>query len=106
MLNAERMLFVRCRCGISHNPAESITAAAGGEGEVRAVFRRSFYLGFPGERYACVGDTSLGCGPLNALVPDFRMPSLGERVALDLAGARLWTPAQVAHPAEPNVRAL
>ena len=81
-------------------------AAAGGEGEVRAVFRRSFYLSFPGERYACVGDTSLGCGPLNALVPDFRMPSLGERVALDLAGARLWTPAQVAHPAEPNVRAL
>src|SRR5919201_6244864 len=71
-------------------------AAAGGEGEVRAVFRRSFYLCFPGNRYACVGDTSLGCGPLNALVPDFRMPSLGERVALELSGARLWTPTPLA----------
>jgi len=32
MLNAERMLFVRCRGGISHNPAESITAADAGVG--------------------------------------------------------------------------
>ncbi|HYL26024.1 MAG TPA: DUF2877 domain-containing protein [Burkholderiales bacterium] len=81
-------------------------AAASGEGEVRAAFRRSFYLWFPGNRYACVGDTSLGCGPLNALVPDFRMPSLGERVALDAAGARLWAPAPLSHDAAPNLRAL
>lgn len=81
-------------------------AAASGEGEVRAAFRRSFYLWFPGNRYACVGDTSLGCGPLNALVADFRMPSLGERVALDAAGARLWTPAPLSHGAAPTLRAL
>jgi hypothetical protein len=80
--------------------------AAAGEGEVRAVFRRSFYLRFPGERYACVGDPSLGCGPLNALVSPLRMPSLGERVALEVAGARLWTPAPLSHGAEPNLRAL
>src|ERR671930_1766187 len=81
-------------------------AAAGGEGEVGAVFRRSCYLRFPGERYACVGDISLGCGPLNALVPDFRMPSLGERVALDVAGARLWKPAPLSPGVEPELRAL
>ena len=81
-------------------------AAASGEGEVRAAFRRSFYLCFPGDRYACVGDPSLGCGPLNALVSDFRMPSLGERVALDVAGARLWTPAPLSQQAEPDLRAL
>src|SRR5438067_11520233 len=81
-------------------------SASGGEGEVRAVFRRSFYLYFPGERYACVGDTSLGCGPLNALVTDFRIPSPGERVALDISAARLWTPAPLSHRAEPALRAL
>ena len=37
-----------------------------------AAFRRSFYLRFAGERYACVGDASLGRGPLNALVAGFR----------------------------------
>src|SRR5947208_3344224 len=81
-------------------------AAAGGEGEVRAVFRRSFYLCFPGNRYACVGDTSLGCGPLNALISDFRLPALGERMALDTAGAQRWMPAPLSPGAEPNLRAL
>ena len=81
-------------------------AAAGGEGEVRAVFRRSCYLWFAGNRYACVGDPALGCGPLNALVPDFRLPPLGARVTLDIARARLWTPAPLAHGAEADLRAL
>ena len=81
-------------------------AAAGGEGEVRAVFRRSCYLLFAGNRYACVGDPALGCGPLNALVADFRLPALGERVTLDVAGARLWTPAPLAPGAEPDLRGL
>jgi len=81
-------------------------AAAPGEGEVRAVFRRSCYAGFPGGAYVCIGDTLLGCGPLNALVPDFRIPSLGERVTLDIAGARLWTPAPFSHQAEPSLQAL
>ena len=81
-------------------------AAAGGEGEVRAVFRRSFYLCFPGNRYACIGDTSLGCGPLNALISDFRLPALGERIALDTTGAQRWMPAPLSPGAEPNLRAL
>jgi hypothetical protein len=81
-------------------------AAARGEGEVRAVFRRSFYLRFAGERYACVGDRSLGRGPLNALVDDWRLPAIGERVALSLDGAQVWTPPPLpAHPA-PDVSAL
>ena len=46
-------------------------ALAAGEGEVCAVFRRSFYLRL-GDRYACIGDASLGRGPLNALVAAFQ----------------------------------
>src|SRR5687768_2506860 len=67
-------------------------ALAGGEGEVCAVFRRSFYLRCPGERYACVGDAALGRGPLNALVPDLRAPALGERVSVSTQHASLWQP--------------
>src|ERR671936_1328628 len=81
-------------------------AAAGGEGEVRAVFRSSCYLRFPGERYLCAGDPSLGCGPLNALVPDFRLPTLGERIALDIASAQLWKPAPLSLGVELDLRAL
>ena len=81
-------------------------AAAAGEGEVRAVFRRSCYLSLPGNRYACIGDPSLGCGPLNALVADFRLPAIGERLTLDVTSARLWTPAPLSQGAEPNPRAL
>jgi hypothetical protein len=65
-------------------------ALALGDGEVCAAFRRSFYLRFPGERYACVGDVSLGCGPLNALVADFRPAAIGERVAVSVAA--VWAP--------------
>jgi hypothetical protein len=73
-----------------------------GEGEVRAVFRRSFYLVIGG-RYACVGDASLGRGPLNALVDDFRLPAIGERVSL--AVTQTWTPPPAPH-ATPDLRAL
>ncbi len=61
-----------------------------GEGEVRAAFRRSCYLGFADGRYACIGDASLGHGPLNALVADFQLPALGTRVALSVASR--WAP--------------
>ena len=67
-------------------------ALAGGEGEVCAVFRRSFYLRCAGERYACVGDTALGHGPLNVLVPGFSMPALGDRIAVSTQGASVWQP--------------
>ena len=70
-------------------------AAALGAGEVCAVFKRSFYLRFPGERYACVGDASLGRGPLNALVDDFRPFAIGDRVSV--AGGSVWQPPRF-HP--------
>jgi hypothetical protein len=67
-------------------------ALAGGEGEVCAVFRRSFYLRCPGERYACAGDASLGHGPLNVLLTASGLPALGERVRVSLGNAALWQP--------------
>jgi hypothetical protein len=63
-----------------------------GEGEVRAAFRRSFYLCLADGRYVCVGDASLGRGPLNALVDDFQLLAIGERATLSLADAQRWAP--------------
>ena len=80
-------------------------ALAGGEGEVVAVFRRSFYVRVGG-RYACIGDPSLGRGPLNALVSDFREPLMGQRVTVLLEGARLWEPAPFRGGARPHLDAL
>jgi len=70
-----------------------------GEGEVRAVFRRSFYLRV-GDRLACVGDPSIGRGPLNALIEGVRLPAIGERLALSTQGAEPWAPP----PPRPHVR--
>jgi uncharacterized protein DUF2877 len=81
-------------------------AAAQGEGEVCAVFRRSFYLRFAGERYACVGDASLGRGPLNAMLDELRLPAIGEHLALAADQAQLWTPAPLPDAATPDVQAL
>ena len=81
-------------------------AASRGEGEVRAVFRRSVYASFTGGRYACIGDESLGCGPLNALARELRLPALGERITLDFAQARSWSPAPLPANAAPDIRAL
>jgi hypothetical protein len=67
-------------------------ALALGEGEVCALFRRSFYLRLPGERYACIGDASLGRGPLNALVSDFHQVAIGEKVCISMANSTLWQP--------------
>jgi hypothetical protein len=67
-------------------------ALEGGDAEVCALFRRSFYVRCPSERYACVGDLSVGNGPLNVLVPDLVLPRLGERVVISLSEARLWQP--------------
>ena len=81
-------------------------AAALGEGEVCAVFRRSFYLRFRGERYACVGDASLGRGPLNATVDALQLPRIGEHIWLSMDGAQLWRPTPLPRPSTPDVRAL
>jgi hypothetical protein len=67
-------------------------ALQGGEGEVCALFRRSFYLRCPGERYVCIGDASLGNGPLNALIRDLALPRMGERLSVSLEGAAAWQP--------------
>jgi hypothetical protein len=70
-------------------------ALASGPGEVCAVFRRSLYLRFPGGRYACLGDATLGRGPLNARVSDRRAlgrPDTGAWLAVSVAGSKLWRP--------------
>jgi len=65
-------------------------AAAAGEGEVCAVFRRSFYARFPGNRYACLGEASLGHGPLNAVLEDFSLPRMNGRISFEVKGT--WLP--------------
>ena len=67
-------------------------AAAGGEGEVCAVFRRSFYARFPGERYACIGESSLGLGPLNLFVTEFALPVMNEKVFISTDQTETWSP--------------
>src|ERR1700716_764477 len=80
-------------------------ALAAGEGEVCAGFRRSFYLRVPGERYACIGDASLGRGPLNVLIEEFSPPQHGERMSVALEGAQSWSPRPLSWPAA-NAQAL
>jgi uncharacterized protein DUF2877 len=80
-------------------------ALAAGEGEVCAVFRRSFYLRF-GKNYACIGDTSLGRGPLNALVREFKEPALADLVAVSTETAQHWEPSAPRSEARPNIDAL
>ena len=80
-------------------------ALSAGEGEVCAVFRRSFYLRLGG-RYACIGEHSLGRGPLNALVKDFHEPLIGDTAAISLDGALLWEPKPFRGEARPQLDAL
>jgi hypothetical protein len=81
-------------------------ALAAGAGRVCAVFRRSFYLRSDAGRFACVGDGSLGRGPLNALVADFRAPRLGESVEISLEKASVWEPPPFRGAARPQLEAL
>src|SRR6185436_4306853 len=78
--------------------------AARGEGEVCAVFKRSFYLRFDDNGYACVGDESIGHGPLNAIVGEFASPALGEKVSLAVDG--IWQPAGLVMSAFPDFYGL
>jgi hypothetical protein len=80
-------------------------ALASGEGEVCAVFRRSFYLRLPGERYACAGDLSLGRGPLNALITNLRIPALGEHLSVSVDNAKAWQPPPH-QPGQPKLNEL
>lgn len=81
-------------------------ALAAGEGEVCAVFRRSFYLNYGERRFACVGDASLGRGPLNALVAQFKEPPLGEKVMVSLENSKDWAPPRPRGEARPDIGAL
>ncbi len=84
----------------------SRAALALGEGEVCALFRRSYYLRFPEERYACVGDASLGRGPLNALVSGAALPAIGDRILVSVENATLWTPPALAAAGTPDLKGL
>jgi len=72
-----------------------------GEAEVRTAFRRSVYVANANGRYACLGDPSLGCGPLNALVDAFAVPPVGAKLTITLKGAQRWAPEPL--PANPLV---
>jgi len=78
--------------------------AARGEGEVCAVFKHSFYLRFEGGSYACVGDESIGRGPLNAIVDEFAAPALGQKIALSADSN--WRPASLLMSALPDFYSL
>jgi hypothetical protein len=80
-------------------------ALAGGAGEVCAVFRRSFYVRSAG-KYACIGEASLGRGPLNVLITEFKAPALGTVVEVSLDGAQAWAPPPARGTARPNLEAL
>ena len=80
-------------------------ALAAGDGEVCAVFRRSFYLRL-GKRHACIGDASLGRGPLNVLVREFSEPRLGGTATISLEKAQLWEPQPFRGAARPQLDAL
>jgi hypothetical protein len=66
-------------------------ALAAGEGEVCAIFQRSFYLRTPAG-FACVGDARLGRGPLNALLDALPAVQMGARLSFPLASATDWVP--------------
>ena len=80
-------------------------ALAGGEGEVCAVFRRSFYLRCPMASYACIGDAALGRGPLKLLVSGLRGAVYGTAVTVSLEDAKTWEPPPQ-RSARPNLKAL
>jgi hypothetical protein len=70
-------------------------ALSTGGGEICAVFRRSVYLRFAGERYACLGDDTLGRGPINGVVAErraLRSLMLGARVDILSRKVALWSP--------------
>jgi hypothetical protein len=79
----------------------------GATGIAHAVFRRSAYLECTAQRLVCIGDASLGRGPLNARVEGFSPPRPGEMLGLTMNGATLWTPPnRTGRPVRAALRAL
>lgn len=75
---------------------------AGRDLVVRAVFQRSCYVESAGDStgmgLACVGDASIGRGPLNAIVERFHMPRLNEVLEISLQRAIVWQPTAMGSP--------
>jgi hypothetical protein len=70
-------------------------ALSTGGGEICAVFRRCVYLRFAGERYVCLGDDTLGRGPINAALAEphaIRLLRLGARVDIFSRRVAVWSP--------------
>ena len=83
-------------------------ALSSGAGEVCAVFRRSVYLRFAQDRYACLGDATLGRGPLNARVADARVLGslqMGARVEIKRGWPAPWSPRRAKRRLRPRVLA-
>src|SRR5204863_8497141 len=64
---------------------------AAGDGEVCAIFQRSFYLR-TAAGFACFGDARLGRGPLNALLDALPAVTMGAKLSASLASAQAWSP--------------
>lgn len=73
-----------------HIGSAALVALRGEPAKVFAVFARSFYVETPAG-IACLG-AGIGCGPLNVTVDDFRVPSIGEMVSVDVDSATIWKP--------------
>ena len=73
--------------------AAAAALRGGSDVVVLAVFRRSCYVESPGAGLVCLGDASIGRGPLNAIVERFNAPRLSEVLEVSLQHAIIWQPA-------------
>ncbi|MBG9390048.1 oxamate carbamoyltransferase subunit AllH family protein [Caenimonas aquaedulcis] len=89
-------------------------ALSRGRGTVCAVFRRSVYLHLPGDRHVCLGDGTVGRGPINGIVAEgaeLHALRQGDRVRVNSRDAMHWLPrvrsaAPVAGALRGNLRSL
>jgi len=68
----------------------ALASLRGGPATAIAAFERSFYVETPAG-IACLG-AGIGCGPLNVTLDEVSVPSIGDRVTVDVESATLWTP--------------
>ena len=79
----------------------------GSTGIAYAVFRRSAYLDCAAQGLICIGDASLGRGPLNARLERFARPQPGDTLRLTADAAAVWTPSnRTGRPNHDALRAL
>lgn len=77
----------------------ALRALRAGPARVFASFERSCYVETPAG-IACLGGTGLGLGPLNAVVTDFKVPSIGNVISIDCSCVSRWRPAVPSIPQE------